>query len=759
MTIRRGDSIIAGNAGGIPSQTGQSGKFLTTNGTMASWGDTVDYTNITNCITEIPQDIKLELNDGTLKLKAGSKAYAPNGFEADGTTPKFDVKIIESDIIVDSPFTNGPMLIYYVDNAVVPVPSSWSVSGTSNTTIIEGFSCWYDTTNNIIKLTVGDEVGYSGMSLPLAIINTTSNGDWTSIDQVFNGFGYMGSTVFALPGVKGLIPNGRNADGSLKSIEVILDHVIKRTDIRTNVVGYQLSIYESAQFFNYDSGYIYDGDNNLIKTHNGIVRNDLICATYSTDSSGKITSFTPKTAFHAVDYADYNKCIHDIDSKQDKSTAINYNNISNCITEIPQDIKLELNNGTLTLKAGSKVYIPNGFETSTEPLYAWTVNGNNSEVYYTESETPAVGDKTYNENGTYTGYKVNEVSGTTLVLQKGSGSVVEQVTVTRDTSKDTYFSKPDTTKPKFDVKIIDVDLSIPKWNNTVPGLISITSNREIWIALLEQQYSGISAPTSQWALWYDTTNNKIKSSSDAGSTWKEGYCFPIAICTSNPSKWTSIDQVFNGFGYIGSTVFALPGVKGLIPNGRNADGSLKNIEFTLDKVSTYNCNMSSYFGIKLKGTEPILGIYGEQLYNSSSNTVIFNGVVYKWMYSGSLTYSNNLITSFTPKTVFHALDYNDKSTISGWSMPSNRYIDLTLGASGTSYTAPANGFFFVEKVTEKVSQFLLFNTANMEQESLAVNAGNWVGGFVPVKKGMDCIIHYTASGAVRFFRFIYAEGE
>ena len=49
-----------------------------------------------------------------------------------------------------------------------------------------------------------------------------------------------------------------------------------------------------------------------------------------------------------------------MDTKQDKSTAVNYNNISNCITEIPQDIKLELNNGTLILKAGSKVYKGDG---------------------------------------------------------------------------------------------------------------------------------------------------------------------------------------------------------------------------------------------------------------------------------------------------------------------------------------------------------------------------------------------------------------
>lgn len=45
MTIRRGNSIIAGNVADIPSQTGQSGKFLTTNGTAASWADPTN-----NCV-------------------------------------------------------------------------------------------------------------------------------------------------------------------------------------------------------------------------------------------------------------------------------------------------------------------------------------------------------------------------------------------------------------------------------------------------------------------------------------------------------------------------------------------------------------------------------------------------------------------------------------------------------------------------------------------------------------------------------------
>lgn len=96
---------------------------------------------------------------------------------------------------------------------------------------------------------------------------------------------------------------------------------------------------------------------------------------------------------------------------------------------------------------------------------------------------------------------------------------------------------------------------------------------------------------------------------------------------------------------------------------------------------------------------------------------------------------------------------------SGFGKPSGRYIDLSLGASATTYTAPADGWFFVEKNTTAAGQRLIFTTANMEQESIAHTSGNWVGGFVPVKKGGTCQISYTAGGATRLFRFIYDEGE
>ena len=47
-----------------------SGMMLSNNGYKPYW----TYGQITNCLTKIPQDIKLELNsDNTITLKAGSK--------------------------------------------------------------------------------------------------------------------------------------------------------------------------------------------------------------------------------------------------------------------------------------------------------------------------------------------------------------------------------------------------------------------------------------------------------------------------------------------------------------------------------------------------------------------------------------------------------------------------------------------------------------------------------------------------------------
>lgn len=263
---------------------------------------------ITNCITEIPQDIKLELNDGTLTLKAGSKVYIPNGFEQDGTTPKFDVVIIDIDKSVTPTNTGSNFVVYWdIDGttSIINVLTQLCASGTSSPGT--GYFFWYDTTNNKIKYSASGNntwVETMNVGLPFCLGTTSVASGMTSIDQVFNGFGYIGSTIFALPGVKGLIPNGRNEDGTLNNISVTVNSVktITRTDTRTaTYFGIrEIDFWISAQI---DNSVTYYNDEENIFYSNNKPTSAVICGTF-TCSSGKITSMIIKTVFHAIDYSD-----------------------------------------------------------------------------------------------------------------------------------------------------------------------------------------------------------------------------------------------------------------------------------------------------------------------------------------------------------------------------------------------------------------------------------------------------------------------
>lgn len=250
----------------------------------------------TNCITEIPQDIKLELNNGTLTLKAGSKVYVPNGAGVfDSYTSSADKTATNS--------TNGTYLVFTTKTfgylALRSVDRCFS--GSSATANI--VSAWYDTTNNIVKYTSSGTTWLStdGWTLPIALV-TVSGGAIASIDQVFNGFGYIGSTIFVLPGVSGLIPNGRNADGTLKSTKFTSNSIVTRTFESTRTGQYFCgfngsSIFISTKGFELKSdGFLYNlYDNTLIS-----------CCSLSSQylTSGVVSNFNPKTAFHAVDYSD-----------------------------------------------------------------------------------------------------------------------------------------------------------------------------------------------------------------------------------------------------------------------------------------------------------------------------------------------------------------------------------------------------------------------------------------------------------------------
>ena len=102
-----------------------------------------------------------------------------------------------------------------------------------------------------------------------------------------------------------------------------------------------------------------------------------------------------------------------------------------------------------------------------------------------------------------------------------------------------------------------------------------------------------------------------------------------------------------------------------------------------------------------------------------------------------------------------------KSLGAGWAMPSDTYDDLTLGASGTEYTAPANGYFVFCKVAGASNKYIDIHntTTQMAQQAFSAGSDNWLRINCPVKVGDIVQIDYNVTGDTKFFRFIYAQGE
>ncbi|MDY6364836.1 MAG: hypothetical protein SPL73_08120 [Cyanobacteriota bacterium] len=126
---------------------------------------------------------------------------------------------------------------------------------------------------------------------------------------------------------------------------------------------------------------------------------------------------------------------------------------------------------------------------------------------------------------------------------------------------------------------------------------------------------------------------------------------------------------------------------------------------------------------------------------------------------------DKIATDLNGKANVSADNFNATGTtyLSGLGMPSNRYIDLTLGASGTTYTAPANGWVCIRAYCYATSGW--FNIQN-ENSFLLMNIpyvaiGGGIGGYLPIKKGERFHVDY---GNLRFDKaytgltFYYSDG-
>lgn len=109
---------------------------------------------------------------------------------------------------------------------------------------------------------------------------------------------------------------------------------------------------------------------------------------------------------------------------------------------------------------------------------------------------------------------------------------------------------------------------------------------------------------------------------------------------------------------------------------------------------------------------------------------------------------------------------NVSADVSSFSMPGNRYINLTPDVSGTEYTAPDDGWIYVRKKASAVNQYVclrkkMFDNKYIEASvmwSQAATTDMYVN--MPVRKGEVFQLTYTTAGTseAEFFVFVYANG-
>ena len=187
-----------------------------------------------------------------------------------------------------------------------------------------------------------------------------------------------------------------------------------------------------------------------------------------------------------------------------------------------------------------------------------------------------------------------------------------------------------------------------------------------------------------------------------------------------------------------------------------------SLQGTATKATVYKTSLATDDG----------GVYGK------SNTVIpASTTLYPWVvaYAAAIPASTAQAAEFQQglsgkaDTSLANLSTAGKDLASGLGMPSNRYIDLTLGASGSTYTAPANGYFCFngkDSGNTGTANFVMrnqtryFGVAVTNTNSTRTPA--WTGCILPAKKGD--IVSYYYGGTLAFnntnwsLRFYYAEG-
>ena len=369
-------------------------------------------------------------------------------------------------------------------------------------------------------------------------------------------------------------------------------------------------------------------------------------------------------------------------------TKLDMNRITNCITEIPQDVEFD---------TSVSVDVKN--------MYAW-VNYILGVIFFSENEILTNGDKIYHIN--------SETKIMEPVRTVGEDAIIVDETTFTDTINLNYNFFRESEHDTVDIIPGNKELTLLPYSKVYfPDGLSETNSYAHIVRTLE---NGVKVDTSLYGdgkyyiifkdtdliledLSFISVGHSLPTESLAenqkffdldshfiynynGTEWeKVNYSLPLGIAVIENGLIKDFDKVFNGFGFFGNMAFALPGITIMIPNGRKKkDGTYASLPYTQKSVLYAlrewqpSVNEYLFFGKNYLGfqeyyyeqsNEPERKPYVEW-YDTERNVMYFYHNTYNdWVQydeiciADNVSKESNIVTDWNMKKVFKIDDSND----------------------------------------------------------------------------------------------------
>lgn len=239
--------------------------------------------------------------------------------------------------------------------------------------------------------------------------------------------------------------------------------------------------------------------------------------------------------------------------------------------------------------------------------------------------------------------------------------------------------------------------------------------------------------------------------------------------------------------YSGSTITVKTGLKVLMPNGKNADGTLNNIEYTLESDYNHNPYIGSESRLLFISSNGVAFSYNKLAVTTSnhnpSTISAMQGLWYqpsenKWFETGDsgatwsekqicyisqFSTNSTSIISLNNESTVELFKRQNRNEISGLGMPNNigKKVGYSVGSSGSYIIAPANGVLnFGTRSNINYAFIRLTNITTSETiETASAQNNAYPCISINCNKADKIVYTYNTTDTVKFLQFIYANGE